>query len=96
MTEKEILELIEGCGCRECGAIYGYEEHEQTQKQTAKKIFNAMQVTLGLPSVIGRLESIDRYELNETWGNELEEHILTDGDWVKWEDIEAIVKDNAL
>lgn len=51
MTEKEILEIIEGCGCRECGAIHGYEEHEQTQKESAKKIFNAMQVTLGLPSV---------------------------------------------
>jgi hypothetical protein len=52
--------------------------------------------TLPLDAVIGRLKAVDRYELNETWGNELEEHILTDGDWVKWEDIETIIKGNAL
>lgn len=36
--QKEIIEIIKEATCRECGAIYGYEEHDQMVQDAAQKI----------------------------------------------------------
>ena len=52
-----------------------------------------MMPKLDLPVVIGRLQSLDKYDIGVWSDGTLDANIYTDGEWVKWDDIDRIIKE---
>jgi hypothetical protein len=42
MTREEIKSIIQEVTCRECGAIYGYDEHQEMINQATTKIMGGI------------------------------------------------------
>ena len=52
-----------------------------------------MMPKLDSPVVIGRLQSLDKYDICVDLDGRLFTGVVAYGDWVKWDDIEKIIKE---
>lgn len=61
MDKEKVIEIIKSVCCRECGAIYGYEEHDEMVEKAANKIIGTNQKTT-IESIIETYE--DQIEIH--------------------------------